>query len=53
MGTEADVQGAAEHDFIWSPNATTTSATTTADWTNGYFVSGLPSGGTDAQTISK
>ncbi len=33
-------------NFVWSPNATTTAATTTGnDWTNGYGVSGLPSGG--------
>lgn len=33
-------------NFIWSPNATTTAATSTGnDWTNGYGVAGLPSGG--------
>lgn len=29
--------------FTWSPNSTTTSATTTPDWTNGFGVTGLPS----------
>ena len=40
-------------DFIWSPNATTTSLITHQDWTNGYFVSGLPSDNMDSQTLSK
>jgi hypothetical protein len=32
--------------FRWSPNATTTAATSTGnDWTNGYGVAGLPAGG--------
>ncbi|MEX0651950.1 MAG: hypothetical protein WD509_00540 [Candidatus Paceibacterota bacterium] len=53
MGLAATVQGDANDDFVWSPNATTTSLTTHVDWTNGYFVSGLPSDGTDANTISK
>jgi hypothetical protein len=36
----------AASNFVWTPNATTTAATTTGnDWTNGYGVSGLPSGG--------
>jgi hypothetical protein len=53
MGTAATVQADANDDFVWSPNATTTSAAGHVDWTNGYFVAGLPSTGTDAQTISK
>ncbi|MDO8552954.1 MAG: peptidoglycan-binding domain-containing protein [bacterium] len=32
-------------NFVWSPNATTTSNATHADWTSGYSVIGLPSGG--------
>lgn len=28
--------------FVWSPNSTTTSLTTSNDWTNSYGVSGLP-----------
>jgi hypothetical protein len=39
--------------LVWSPNATTTSGITGNDWTNGYYVSGLPSTGMDSQTISK
>ncbi len=53
MGSAATVQGDANDDFVWSPNATTTSETGHIDWTNGYFVSGLAADGTDAQTISK
>ena len=40
-------------DFIWSPNTTTTSATTTNDWTNGYLVPGLPTTEMTQQTFSK
>ncbi len=32
-------------NFIWSPNATTTTVGSVADWTNGAAVVGLPSGG--------
>lgn len=32
-------------DLIWSPNSTTTSDNYAQDWTNGYGVTGLPSGG--------
>ena len=31
--------------FIWSPNATTTAVANDNDWTNGYSLPGLPSGG--------
>jgi hypothetical protein len=41
MSTAASLQSG--NDFIWSPNSTTTSATTNVDWTNGYGVVGLPS----------
>lgn len=40
-------------NFVWSPLSTTTAATTNKDWTNGYQVTGLPSGGTDSFTLSK
>jgi hypothetical protein len=42
-----------EDDFIWSPNATTTSVTTVTDWTNGYYVTGLPSDNMDSKTLTK
>ena len=31
------------NDFIWSPNATTTTVISVVDWAIGYGVSGLPS----------
>jgi len=40
-------------DFIWSPNATTTSLVTNVDWTNGYGVSGLPSTNMSAEVLSR
>ena len=40
-------------DFIWSPNATTTSNLSHLDWTNGYFVPGLPSDNMDSQVVVK
>ena len=45
MGTVANVAAAASGNFIWSPNATTTSVITANDWTSGYGVSGLPANG--------
>jgi hypothetical protein len=50
--TTAFTDGAG-NDFIWSANATTTSDTTHSDWTNGYFVSGLPSDNMDQSVIVK
>jgi hypothetical protein len=32
-------------DMIWSPNSTTTASRNDQDWTHGYGVTGLPSGG--------
>ena len=40
-------------NFVWSPNATTTADLRSADWTNGYFVEGLPSTGMDSVSIVK
>lgn len=41
-------------NFIWSPLSTSTTASlVNADWTNGYQVTGLPSSGTDALTLTK
>ncbi len=39
--------------FVWSPNTTTTSATTTNDWLNGYLLPGLPTTEMSQQTFSK
>ncbi len=55
-GTLADVNtlvGLDTRDFIWSPNTTTTAATTTTDWLNGYLVPGLPNTNMSAQNFSK
>lgn len=52
--TANTVDTAAMHSqFIWSPNTTTTAATTTDDWMNGYLVPGLPNDNMQAQTLSR
>lgn len=39
--------------FVWSPMSTSTSAATAnMDWTNGFSVPGLPSGGTNGNTLT-
>ncbi|MBI4134777.1 MAG: peptidoglycan-binding protein [Candidatus Sungbacteria bacterium] len=48
-GIAADTNG----DFVWSPNTTTTSATTTNDWANGFRLPGLPSTNMEQQSFSK
>jgi len=54
MSTASAIDGDAHNSaFVWSPNATTTSSTSANDWTNGYGVSGLPSNGLDATTLTK
>ncbi|KKW20176.1 MAG: hypothetical protein UY61_C0044G0002 [Candidatus Adlerbacteria bacterium GW2011_GWC1_50_9] len=51
---QADVVGySAQNDFVWSPNTTTTSATTTNDWLNGYQVPGLPTTEMSQQNFTK
>lgn len=47
MGTSTGIENQANtgDNFIWSPNATTTSGLNHTDWTNGYNVPGLPSSG--------
>ena len=52
MGTAAAVELFGDDDFIWSPNATTTSDLTHVDWTNGYGLIGLPSTNMTAQSLS-
>jgi hypothetical protein len=39
--------------LTWSPNSTTTAVAAANDWTNGYYVQGLPSTGMNSVTISK
>jgi len=41
------------NNFVWSPNTTTTSATTTNDWLNGYLLPGLPATEMSQQSFSK
>ncbi len=45
MAKAASVDADANDDFIWSPNATTSSGVLANDWTNGYGLAGLPSNG--------
>ena len=51
MSSTTKIEADTNDDFIWSANATTTSDTTHSDWTNGYFVSGLPSDNMDQSVI--
>ena len=55
MGSYLTVENDAgsHNDFIWSPNATTTTVISVVDWTNGYGISGLPSGNLSAEVISR
>ena len=53
MGAQTSVDGTSQDNLVWSPNSTTTSVAAHVDWTNGYYVSGLPSDGMDSVTIWK
>ncbi|PJC25282.1 MAG: hypothetical protein CO056_01075, partial [Candidatus Tagabacteria bacterium CG_4_9_14_0_2_um_filter_41_11] len=53
MGAQTSVDGTSQDNLVWSPNSTTTSVAEHVDWTNGYYVSGLPSDGMDSVTIWK
>lgn len=48
-----DADNGGNDDFIWSPNATTTSLTSHKDWTNGYQAAGLPADNLDAWGLTK
>ncbi len=52
MAQAASVDADANDDFIWSPNATTTSSLTHADWTNGYGLVGLPGSNMSPEVLS-
>ncbi|OGZ34121.1 MAG: hypothetical protein A2Y98_02190 [Candidatus Portnoybacteria bacterium RBG_19FT_COMBO_36_7] len=56
MTTAAGVDATAipdvDDNFIWSDFSKAAHSTATADWTNGYLVSGLPASGLTAQTLS-
>ncbi|MCR4283754.1 MAG: peptidoglycan-binding protein [Parcubacteria group bacterium] len=51
--TLVDDDAGSNDDFIWSPNATTTSANAHADWINGYNVIGLPGANLTAEVLSQ
>jgi hypothetical protein len=51
LAIASTVQGSS--NFVWSGNTNGTSALTTADWANGYSITGLPSLGTDTTVLSK
>jgi hypothetical protein len=51
--TNAQAEVYSNDDFIWSPNATTTSVGTHLDWANGFNVPGLPSDGSASVTLEK
>ena len=46
------VDGWTNDDFIWSDRSAASHSISTADWTNGFLVSGLPSSNTGSQTLS-
>jgi hypothetical protein len=45
VGTVAGVDAQMSNNFIWSPNTFQTSQVSTPDWTNGFAILGLSSGG--------
>lgn len=53
MGNGLTINNDSNNDFIWSPNATTTSVYASNDWTNGYGVVGLPASNMSAEVLSK
>ena len=55
MGTSLQINNDAgsNNDFIWSPNATSTSVYDSNDWTNGYGLVGLPASNMSAEVLSK
>ena len=52
MNTAGLIDGLADDDFIWSDRTLSPHATTTADWTNGYLVSGLNSASSTPTTVA-
>jgi hypothetical protein len=53
MGQYTTVNAQANNNFIWSPNATSTSGLTDIDWTNGYLIPGLPTDYLNGTTLTK
>jgi hypothetical protein len=52
MGNGLTINNDSNNDFIWSPNATTTSVYANNDWTNGYGLVGLPASNMSAEVLS-
>ncbi len=52
MQAASTVDSWSNDDFIWSDKSASSHSATTADWTNGYMVSGLPSSNTSSQTLA-
>lgn len=53
METAAGLDVAADSDFVWSPNSTSSSnAITDLDFTNGYSILGLPSPNMSTETLT-
>lgn len=53
LGTaDAAALQSANNNFVWAPNSTGDSATTTLDWTNGFNVPGLPATGLSSNTFT-
>jgi hypothetical protein len=53
MSSGLNINNDSNNDFIWSPNATTTSVYSANDWTNGYGLVGLPASNMSAEVLSK
>ena len=53
MGTATNVDAINPDDFVWSDRSAGSHATTTADWTNGYLVSGLNSASSTPTVVAK
>lgn len=53
MDSATAIDGDTNDDFIWSPQATTTPAIATNDWTNGFGVIGLPAINMTATSLSE
>lgn len=52
MTSAADVDNDSEDDFIWSDRNDISHSISTADWTNGFLVLGLPKTGTGWEVIA-
>ncbi len=53
MATSTAVNNDTNNDFIWSPNATSTSVVSSNDWTNGFGLVGLPAVNMSPEVLSR